>query len=166
VLPPYSWRNVANQAFLDVMARLPAGVCVISTRAGDEYRGLTATSLVSISLEPAMVLVGLERESATRAAILQKKAFNVSLLTRAQEFIADRFAGRAPAIDPLWSTLPHRLGANGIPLVEGCAAWLECRLAQVHPAGDHDIFVGEVQAAATGRGDPLILWDRAFWSLH
>ncbi len=166
VARPYSWADVANLAFLDVMARLPAGVVVISTRVGDEYRGLTASSLVSISLEPPMVLVGLERESATRAAILETKAFNVSLLTRSQEFIADRFAGRAPSIDPGWSNLPHRLGANGIPLVEGCAAWLECRLAQVHSAGDHDVFMGEVQAATNGRGDPLILWDRAFWSLH
>ena len=164
--PPYSWRDVADQGFLDVMAHLPAGVVVISTRAGEEFRGLTASSLVSISLEPPMVLVGLERESLTRAAILDHKAFNVSLLTRSQEFIADRFAGRAPSIDSKWTTLPHHLGANGIPLVEGCAAWLECRVVQVHAAGDHDVFVGEVQAAATGRGDPLILWDRSFWSLH
>jgi flavin reductase (DIM6/NTAB) family NADH-FMN oxidoreductase RutF len=148
------------------MARLPAGVVVISARLGDEFRGLTASSLVSISLEPPLVLAGLERESATRAAILETKGFSVSLLTRSQEFIADRFAGRAPAIDPQWRTLPHRIGANGIPLVEGCAAWLECRLVQVHAAGDHDICVGEVTAAARGGGDPLILWDRAFWTLH
>src|SRR5205807_2529995 len=148
------------------MAQLPAGVVVISARLGDEYRGMTASSLVSISLDPPMVLAGLERDSATRVAVLETRVFNVSLLTLAQEFIADRFAGRAPSIDPRWLTLPHRLGANGIPLVEGCAAWLECRLVQVHAAGDHDVFVGEVQAAATGRGDPLILWDRSFWSLH
>jgi flavin reductase (DIM6/NTAB) family NADH-FMN oxidoreductase RutF len=148
------------------MARLPAGVVVISARVHDEFRGLTASSLISISLEPPMVLAGLERESATRVAILETRAFNVSLLTRSQEFIADRLAGRAPAIDPQWQTLPHRLGVNGIPLVEGCAAWLECRLVQVHPAGDHDICVGEVTAAAIGTGDPLILWDRTFWTLH
>ena len=148
------------------MARLPAGVVVVSAQVGDEFRGLTASSLVSISLEPPMVLVGLEVESATRAAILETGAFNVSLLTRSQEFIADRFAGRAPAIDPHWRTLPHRLGANGIPLIDGCAAWLECRLVQTLPAGDHDLCVGEVVAAAVGGGDPLILWDRAFWSLR
>lgn len=147
------------------MAHLPAGVVVISTRLGDEYRGLTASSLVSISLDPPMVLAGLERESASRAAIIEAKAFNVNLLTRAQEFIADRFAGRAPAMDPQWRTLPHRIGSNGLPLIDGCAAWLECRLAQVHAAGDHDICIGEVTAAAIGRGDPLILWDRAFWTL-
>ncbi len=148
------------------MARLPAGVVVVSARISDEFRGLTASSLVSISLDPALVLVGLERESATRVAILETRAFNVSLLTRSQEFIADRFSGRAPAVDPQWRTLPHRLGANGIPLIEDCAASLECRLLQVHPAGDHDICVGEVQAAVAGRGEPLILWDRSFWTLH
>ncbi len=148
------------------MARLPGGVVVVSARLGDEFRGLTASSLVSISLEPPMVLVGLERESNTRAAVLEIKAFNVSLLTRSQEFIADRFGGRAPAVDPRWRTLPHRLGANGIPLIDGCAAWLECRLVQAHPAGDHEICVGEVQAASIGQGDPLILWDRKFWTLH
>ncbi|TMF15774.1 MAG: flavin reductase, partial [Chloroflexi bacterium] len=152
--------------FRDAMARLPAGVVVITARVGDEFRGLTASSLVSISLDPPLVLVGLERESATRAAVLETKAFNASLLTRSQEFLADRFAGRAPALDLEWRTLPHRLGTNGIPLLDGCAAWLECRLVQVHQAGDHDICVGEVQAAGIGSGDPLVLWDRTFWTLH
>lgn len=148
------------------MARLPAGVAVVSSRLDGEYRGMTVSSLVSVSLEPPLVLVGLERESATRSAVLQARAFNVSVLTRSQEFIADRLSGRAPAIDPAWSTLPHHLGANGIPLVDGCAAWLECRLARVHEAGDHDIFLGHVESVAAGSGDPLVLWDRAFWSVR
>ena len=157
---------MTNQAFLDVMARLPAGVVLVSTRTADGFKGLTASSLVSISLEPALVLVGLEHTSATRDAVVEAKAFNVSVLTRAQEFIADRFAGRAPSIDATWSTVLHHLGSNGIPLLDGSAAWLECRLADTHRAGDHDVFIGEVEAAAMGAGDPLILWDRAFWSLR
>jgi flavin reductase (DIM6/NTAB) family NADH-FMN oxidoreductase RutF len=148
------------------MARVPAGVVVISARTDSGYRGLTASSLVSISVDPPMVLVGLEHEAATRAAVAEGRAFNVSVLTRSQEFIADRFAGRAPAIDPGWKGVAHRLGANGIPLIEGCAAWLECRLVEIHPAGDHDICLGEVTAATAGSGDPLILWDRAFWTLR
>jgi flavin reductase (DIM6/NTAB) family NADH-FMN oxidoreductase RutF len=148
------------------MARVPAGVVVISARTDSGYRGLTASSLVSISVDPPMVLVGLERESATRTAVAEAKAFNVSVLTRSQEFIADRFAGRAPAMDPKWSGVPHRIGANGIPLVEAAAAWLECRLVEIRPAGDHDICFGEVTAASSGSGDPLILWDRAFWTLR
>jgi len=148
------------------MARLPSGVVVVSARLGTGFRGLTASSLVSISAEPPMVLVGLEREAATRSAVVEGRAFNVSVLTRAQEFIAERFAGRAPAVDPAWREIPHRLGTNGIPLVEGCAAWLECSLLAIHPAGDHDICVGKVEAAVLGAGDPLILWDRSFWTLR
>jgi flavin reductase (DIM6/NTAB) family NADH-FMN oxidoreductase RutF len=154
------------QEFQDVMARLPSGVVVVSARFANGYRGLTASSLVSISMEPPMVMVGLEREATTRTAVIEGREFNVSVLTRSQEFIAERFAGRAPAVDAAWREVPYRLGTNGIPLIEGCAAWLECKLVQVHPAGDHDICVGEVQAAVRGTGDPLILWDRAFWTLR
>ena len=99
------------------MARVPAGVVVISARTENGYRGLTASSLVSISVEPPMVLVGLEREAATRAAVAEARAFNVNVLNRSQEFIADRFAGRAPAIDSAWQDVPHRLGSNGTPLI-------------------------------------------------
>jgi flavin reductase (DIM6/NTAB) family NADH-FMN oxidoreductase RutF len=155
-----------NQGFLDVMARVPAGVVLVSTRAGDGYKALTASSLVSISVDPPLVLVGLERNSATRTAILETGAFNVNVLTRSQEFIADRFAGRAPAVDPGWKTLPHRLGKNAIPLLQGAAAWLECRVTDTHRAGDHDVCIGEVEAAEVGSGDPLVLWDRQFWTLH
>ena len=157
---------MAGQDFRDAMARLPSGVVVVAARSGDAYRGMTVSSLVSISLDPPMVLVAIERESATLTAIKESTAFNASLLTRDQEFIADRLAGRAPAIDARWSTLPHRLGANGLPLLEGCAAWLECRLLDVHPAGDHEVCIGAVEAAEAGSGDPLVLWDRAFWSLR
>jgi flavin reductase (DIM6/NTAB) family NADH-FMN oxidoreductase RutF len=148
------------------MARVPTGVVVISARTDDGYRGLTASSLASISVDPPMVLVGLERETVTRAAVAATGAFNVSVLTRSQEFIADRFAGRAPAIDGSWRDVPHHIGVNGLPLIEGCAAWLECRLVDIRPAGDHDICVGQVTAATAGSGDPLILWDRAFWTLR
>src|SRR5262245_14927671 len=148
------------------MARLPAGVVVVSARDADGFRGLTASSLASVSADPPLVALALDHTSKTRAAVLETKRFNVSVLTRRQEFIADRFAGRAPAIDPQWRTMPYRLGANGIPLVDGCAAWLECRLVATHVVGDHDLLVAEVEVAEVGSGDPLILWDRTFWTLH
>jgi flavin reductase (DIM6/NTAB) family NADH-FMN oxidoreductase RutF len=163
---PLGYRVVGAQDFRDVMARLPAGVVVVSAKLGTGFRGLTASSLASISAEPPLVMVGLEREATTREAVIESKAFNVSVLARSQEFVAERFAGRAPAVDAQWREIPHRLGANGIPLIEGCTAWLECSLVEVHPAGDHDICVGKVELAIQGSGDPLILWDRSFWTLR
>jgi len=155
-----------SSSFRDAMARLASSVVVVSARHGGGYRGLTATSLVSVSAEPPLVLVSLEREATTRAAVVESKAFNVSVLTRAQEFMAERFAGRAPAVDADWKHVPHHLGANGLPLIDGCAVWLECSLAGVHPAGDHDLCIGEVTAVSLGSGEPLILWDRSFWTLR
>src|SRR5262249_3368994 len=135
-------------------------------RTADGFRGLTASTLVSVSAEPPLVLVGLEHESLTRQAVIETRQFNVSVLARDQEFFAERFAGRAPAVDPHWKEVPHHAGANGIPLIDGCAAWLECDVVQVHSAGDHDVCIGEVKAAKVGAGDPLILWDRSFWGLR
>jgi len=152
--------------FRDAMARLASGVVVVSARTADRYHGLTASTLVSVSVEPPLVLVSLEHDTATLAAVRETRRFNVSALTRDQEFIAERFAGRAPAVDAHWRAIRHRLAANGIPLIEGAAAWLECDLTEIHAAGDHDVCIGQVTSAQSGAGDPLILWDRSFWTVR
>jgi flavin reductase (DIM6/NTAB) family NADH-FMN oxidoreductase RutF len=152
--------------FRDAMARLASGVVVVSAKSAERYHGLTATSLVSVSVDPPLVLVSLEHETATLVAVRDSRRFNVSALTREQEFLAERFAGRAPAVDPGWRSIPHHSGGNGIPLIDGCAAWLECEVTEVHPAGDHDLCVARVVSATVGAGDPLILWDRSFWTLR
>ena len=152
--------------FRDAMSRLAAAVVVVAARTPDGFRGLTASTFIGVSLEPPLVLVALDSLSATRDAMVEAKAFNISVLNRAQEFIAERLAGRAPALEASWREVPHRLGDNGAPIVEGCAAWFECRLVDTHPTGDHDIFVGEVTVAGSGTGDPLILWDRRFWTVR
>ena len=158
--------SMQSQEFRDAMAKLAAGVVVVSARTPEGYRGLTASTLVSVSADPPLVLVGLEHGSMTRLAVIETGQFNVSVLTRDQEFIAERFAGRAPAVDAKWREIPHRIGSNGIPLIEGCAAWLECDVLEVHAAGDHDVCIGTVKLAQPGAGNPLVLWDRKFWTLQ
>ena len=151
--------------FKEAMAAVPAGVVVIGVRDGAGLRGLTASSFTSVSLEPPLVLVCLDRFARTRDAVAASARFSVSVLERSQEFVAERFAGRAPAVGPAWRDVPHDLGASGLPVVRGCVAWFECALRDLHAAGDHDIAVGEVTAAGRGPGEPLVLWDRAFWRL-
>jgi flavin reductase (DIM6/NTAB) family NADH-FMN oxidoreductase RutF len=154
-----------HDRFKDAMAALAAGVVVVSTRNRAGFRGLTASSFTSVSLAPPLVLVCLDHFAQTRDAVAASGLFNVSLLERGQEFVADRFAGRAPVVDPAWREVPHVLGANGLPLVRGCIAWFECELLDLHPAGDHDIIVGQVMQAGRDAGEPLVSWDRAFWRL-
>ena len=152
--------------FRDAMARLASGVVVVSARTAGRYHGLTATSLVSVSVDPPLILVSLEHETATLAAVRETRRFNVSALTRQQEFIAERFAGRAPAVDAAWRAIPHHEGSNGIPVIDGGAAWLECEVTAIHAAGDHDVCIARVTSATVGAGEPLILWDRSFWTLR
>jgi flavin reductase (DIM6/NTAB) family NADH-FMN oxidoreductase RutF len=149
----------------DVLAQVPAGVVVVSARDERGFRGMTVSSFASVSLQPPLVLVCLDRVAATRDAVVEGRIFNVSLLARDQEFLADRFAGRAPSVTPSWREVPHRLGVNGLPLLTGCVAWFECELHALYEAGDHDIAVGLVTAAEAGDGDPLVHWRRSFWTL-
>ena len=154
-----------HDQFKDAMAGLPAGIVIVSTQDRAGFRGLTASSFTSVSIEPPLVLVCLDRFAQTRDAVAASRLFNVSVLERAQEFIAERFAGRAPMVDPAWRQVPHVVGVNGLPVVRGCVAWFECELRDLYGAGDHDVAVGEVMRAGRNAGEPLVSWDRAFWRL-
>jgi flavin reductase (DIM6/NTAB) family NADH-FMN oxidoreductase RutF len=156
---------VDGESLRDALARLPAGVVLLSTRSGSGFRGLTATSFAAVSLEPPLILVCLDRLAATRDALLEHGAFTVSLLARGQEFLADRFSGQAPAADPDWREVPHRLGENGLPIVAGAVGWLECSVFASQEAGDHDIVVGAITAVGRGAGEPLVHWERGYWTL-
>jgi flavin reductase (DIM6/NTAB) family NADH-FMN oxidoreductase RutF len=147
------------------MAALPAGVVVVSARDGSGFRGLTASSFTSVSVEPPLVLVCLDRFAGTRDAVAASGAYAVSVLGRTQEFVAERFSGRAPLVGRDWRDVPYDLGEGGLPIVRGCVAWFECTLRELVEAGDHDIALGEVTAAGRRPGEPLLLWDRAFWRL-
>jgi flavin reductase (DIM6/NTAB) family NADH-FMN oxidoreductase RutF len=154
-----------GDGFREAMAGLPAGVVVIAVAAGAGFRGLTATSFTSVSLEPPLVLVCLDSAGQTRDAVAATGRFTASVLERGQEFVAERFAGRAPMVDPLWRDLPHERAPGGLPVVGGCVAWFACELRELRPAGDHDIAIAEVTAAGRNPGEPLVLWNRAFWRL-
>jgi flavin reductase (DIM6/NTAB) family NADH-FMN oxidoreductase RutF len=156
---------VDEESLRDALARLPAGVVLVSTRGPGGFRGLTVTSFTSVSLEPPLVLVCLDRLAATRDAVLEHGAFTASLLSRGQQFVADRFSGQAPAADSAWREVPHELGQNGLPIVAGAVAWVECRVHSQEAAGDHDIVVGAVTAVGKGGGEPLVHWERGYWGL-
>jgi len=156
---------VDETSLRDAFARLPGVVVVVAGRDSAGFRGATASSFIALSLEPPLVLVSLDRHSTTKDAIQAGRAFTVSVLGRGQEFLADRFSGQAPAPDPSWRDVPHRLAGDGLPLVEGAVGWFECDVHSFQAAGDHDLLLGVVTAVERGGGEPLLHWERGYWTL-
>jgi flavin reductase len=145
---------MTGEELREVMRRFPAPVAVVTTALGDERFGLTVGSLVSLSLQPPLVGISIGKESSSHEPIRRAGGWAASLLSGAQANIAQHFARSGIPPVALWHGMDVRQGSRG-PLVDEALAWLECRTTSEHEAGDHTIFVGEVESAearATGSG--------------
>ena len=140
----------------EVMRRFPAPVAVVTTEVDGERFGLTVGSLVSLSLEPPLVGISIGRDSSSHEPLRRAEGWSASLLSGAQEAVAQHFARSGIPPVALWIGVDVREGIRG-PLVEGALGWLECRKTSEHEAGDHTIFVGEVESIELGvSGDGLV----------
>lgn len=136
--------------FRRVMGSIPTGVAVVtSADAGGAFVGLTVNSLASLSLDPPLVTWALRLESPLVSAFRSRGAFVVNLLAVDQQALSRRFASpSADRFDALDTTVTH----DGLPRIEGAAAYLECVVHRDLAVGDHVLFVGTVRmATATGR---------------
>ena len=132
-----------------LLRRFPSGVAVLTVDAAGQRLGLTVSSLVSLSLQPPLVGVAIDRQAAMHELLREAGSFALSLLAGDQEALAQHFARGVPPI-AMWRGVPIRAGDLGAPLLEGALGWIECRLAHECPAGDHTLFVGEVVSCQSG----------------
>jgi flavin reductase (DIM6/NTAB) family NADH-FMN oxidoreductase RutF len=148
-----------SREFRTLLGSFATGVTVITTHVDGRLHGMTANAVSSVSLEPLLLLVCVDRRAHCHQQVLAAGAFGVNVLTAGQRSLADLFARtQAPEISSLRGAA-YRLSERAIPILDGALAHFECRLAKVHPGGDHDIFVGEVLAgAASHDGDPLLFY--------
>ncbi|MDQ6604574.1 MAG: flavin reductase family protein [Chloroflexota bacterium] len=146
------------EAFGRAVGRFAAGVTVVTTRSALGFRGITASSFSFVSLAPPLVLVCIVATSSSVAMIEEAGAFAVNVLPEDDEFLADRFANRAPLVNATFSGVPYRTATTGAPLLRAAIASFDCRLHATHPGGDHRIFVGEVLTFAENDGDPLLAY--------
>ncbi|WP_406386814.1 flavin reductase family protein [Streptomyces sp. NBC_01618] len=122
--------------------RYPTGVAVITCQGKDEEPvGVTVNSFTSVSLDPALVLFCVHRESRALAALQASGAFAVNILASDQAHLCRAFARRDTAE---FDDLPHGPGATGSPVLGDSLAYLDCRLHTTFQGGDHEIVIGEV----------------------
>lgn len=147
-------------SFRQVMRKFATGVTVLTVRDAERLHGMTANAFASVSLSPTLVLVCILKGSTTHDFVSRAGSFAMNILSADQEHLAMRFAKQtaAPA-DPFADIAQHSV-ATGAPIFDDCVAYVDCRVVAAHDAGDHTIFVGEVQAADFGsaRDRPPLLW--------
>ncbi|MCU1682025.1 MAG: flavin reductase domain protein FMN-binding protein [Amycolatopsis sp.] len=145
------------------MGQFATGVTVITTVTGDgQPAGCTVSAFSSLSLDPPLVLVCIDRRRAMHQHLTAGSGFGVNVLRTDQRELAVRFAGRG---DDRFAGLRTTPGRHGIPLIDGAIAQIQCDLHAVLDGGDHAIVVGRVRQLATREGDPLLYAQGAFLDL-
>jgi len=145
---------VEKDEFRRVLGHFAAGVTVVTTVTGDGTRhGLTATAFTSVSLEPPLVLVCVDKGAESHQPLQVSGAFAVNFLAADQEHLSRRFAVKG---GDKFAAVQARPGRTGVPLLAGTLGHVECRTVNAVDAGDHTLFIGEVCAAEARPGDPLV----------
>ncbi|MGI9421230.1 MAG: flavin reductase family protein [Geminicoccaceae bacterium] len=140
-------------AYRKALGSFPTGVTVVAAFDGDDAPwGLTANSFSSVSLDPPLILVCLDRRGRAWPVFARAERFSVNILASGQDDLARHFASPAPN---RFATAAWTRGQNGTPLLPETAAWLECGTDRQIEAGDHVILLGAVLAFNQGDHMPL-----------
>lgn len=161
---------VEQRAYRDTIGLFASGVTVITTRLGDVIHGMTANAVASVSLEPTLLLVCVDRRAHLHGLIQRASSFAVNILAADQADLGDHFAGRVKD-EATPTTLRFLYGDDGddggVPTIAGCLAALRCTVEATYPGGDHTILVGRVTELHIGEptAQPLIWFGGAYHHL-
>lgn len=146
-----------------IMGRFATGVTVVTTAGEGGMGGLTANAVASLSLDPPLVLVAVDKRAGSYPEIKTNGCYAVNILAADQEEISRRFATPGPKD---FSGLAWNAVVTGAPVFAGTLGYVDCRLKEILPGGDHDIFVGEIVAGdARDDGQPLLYFSGKYRQL-
>lgn len=149
------------------MSHFATGVTVVTTVLDGEPYGMTVSAFCSVSLDPLLVLVCIDRSASLHDPLQQSRRFAASFLNEDQAALSRHFArsDRPRGADGFQPT-PYRAGETGCPILDDAIAFVDCELEAVYPGGDHSIFVGRVVAAGVRDGErPLLYWHSGYHRL-
>jgi flavin reductase (DIM6/NTAB) family NADH-FMN oxidoreductase RutF len=149
---------VGGDELRSAMRRFSAGIAVVTFIADGQRNGITVGSLVSLSLEPPLLGISIGLDSVRHEPLRDAGRFAVSILAGDQEAVAQHFARSGIPPVALWSGIRLRESEHAEPLIRGAVAWLGCVTRAEHWAGDHTIFVGEVEWFELGVEAPALVY--------
>ncbi|GCE30028.1 flavin reductase [Dictyobacter alpinus] len=137
--------GVDHSEFRLALSHFASGVTVITTQHQGQLHGTTVSSFCSLSLNPPLILVGIDLHATIHDLIIASEVFVVNILAEHAEDLSRHFARRTPE---KFAGIAYTFGQLGVPLLDDALTTLECRLVARYPGGDHAIFVGEVVSTA------------------
>lgn len=153
--------GVDAATYREALAAVCAPVAVVTSFHDDRPHGTTVSAFCSLSLEPPLVLVALDRDSDLLRMIRRARRYAINVLSHGQEEIATRFARKgADKFDEVAWELD-----SDLPRLDDTASWIACRLHELMDGGDHVIAVGFVEQAQAGAAHPLLYRQREFGTL-
>jgi flavin reductase (DIM6/NTAB) family NADH-FMN oxidoreductase RutF len=154
--------TVDPQTFRSVMGRFATGVTVVSFMRDAIPAGITVNAFLSVSMDPPLVLVSVRTESSFTAHVRVGVCYGVNVLSESQESLAPHFSRRPMAGE----TVPFRYH-HGTPLIDGSLAHLIARVVDVHPAGDHLLYIAAIEHLWHGtEARPLIFFSGKYKQIH
>lgn len=145
---------IGQDEFRAALGRFASGVTVVTSRdASGWFHGITVSAFCSVSLEPPLILVCIEKITGSAKAIDESGVFIVNILDRSQQSLSEHFASTIPE---KFEDVTYRPGMNGIPVLDDALVTLECRVTTTYDGGDHSIYIAEVENAGIKDGSPLV----------
>ena len=138
-----------------IMSRFATGVTVASTVVEGETWGMTANAVVSLSLDPPLVLLAVVRGTPSHQMFLQGKCYALNILAEDQQDLSVRFSSPGPKD---FSELETKTGATGAPILLDALGWVDCKVVEVLSGGDHDLFIGQILDGDCREGKPLLYY--------
>lgn len=147
----------------EVMGRFATGVTVVTTRHGEEISGMTANAVVSLSLDPPLILVCVDLEGSMHGLLKAGGCFAVNVLKADQQELSTRFAKPGPKD---FSGIELTEAQTGAPILAGALAYADCKVVDIVRGGDHDMFIGQMLTGETHEGAPLIFYGGQYANLE
>lgn len=152
--------SLSTSEFRRAMGSFATGVTIITLDLNGEVHGMTANAFASVSLDPMLVLVCVDQRASTHAHLHEKKRFGVNVLRDDQRRISEYYARPERTHERAEQEAGARFERTeqGTPMLHGSLAYLECKLHSAEEAGDHTIFIAEVEEVVVHEGRPLLFF--------
>ena len=152
--------SLSSAEFRQAMGCFATGVTIVTVDLDGDVHGMTANAFASVSLDPPLLLVCVDHSARTHAHLHAKNRFGINILAEDQRLISEYYSQPVYSHDRAEAEAGARFDrtTHGTPILHGALAYVECRLQSTQDAGDHTVFIAEVEHVVVRDGEPLLFF--------